>query len=225
MSPRLFPAGLLLLAVGACKRAPAEGDAASDAPSVATVLVDAAAPTPLATALDFTPDASASPEERKRALAALLAGASPARDLPEQATDPDASFDNGLRQRLTSVEVDDVPAGLASLPGVRGDARIGASTATVKIDGADRVLAGLRPRLRQCYQAGLAADPAMTGKLTLTAKVLANGEVGSVDVASNTGLAPSVATCAKRVMSGAMFDAPGENGSALTMSVTFVPAS
>jgi hypothetical protein len=225
VSPRRFAFGLLLLLVGACKRAPATGEAAKDAPAVATALVDAAPPAAPATALDFTPEASASPEERKRALAALLAGASPARELAEQATDPGASFDNGLRQRLTSVEVNDTSAGLGSLSAVRGDVRIGASTQTVKIDGADRVLAGLRPRLRQCYQVGLGADPTMTGKLTLTAKVLASGDVGGADVVSNTGLAPSVAACAQRALTRATFDAPGESGSTLTVSVTFVPAS
>jgi hypothetical protein len=62
----------------------------------------------------------------------------------------------------------------------------------------------------------------MSGKLTLTAKVLPNGEVAAVDVASNSGLSPAVASCAARSLRNAMFTAPGASGSTVTLPITFV---
>lgn len=106
--------------------------------------------------------------------------------------------------------------------GPKGDAQVGGSSATVPVSGADRVIANLRPRFRQCYQTGLNSDPSMSGKVVISAKVGPNGEVSSADVASNTGLSPSVASCIANVVKRATFDAPGGGGSTLSIPVTFV---
>ena len=170
--------------------------------------------------IDFTPDASASPEDRKRALASLLAGASPAGNLEEEATDPDAGFAYNQLRRLTHEQVEASRVGLAA-------ARLGDATSTVPIAERDRVLAGLRPRFRSCYQTGLDADPTMSGKLTLTAKVHAAadyGEVVSVEVTQNTGLSPGVAQCASGVLKRAAFAKPsGANEATLTVPLTYAP--
>lgn len=106
--------------------------------------------------------------------------------------------------------------------GPKGDAQIGGSSATVPISDADRVIATLRPRFRQCYQTGLNSDPGMSGKVTITAKVGPNGEVSSANVSSNTGLSASVASCIANVVKRAQFNPPGGGGSTLNVPVTFV---
>jgi hypothetical protein len=106
--------------------------------------------------------------------------------------------------------------------GPKGDAQISGSSATVPISDADRVIAGLRPRFRQCYQTGLNSDPSMSGKVVITAKVSPNGEVQSADVSSNTGLSASVASCIAGAVKRATFNAPGGGGSTLNIPVTFV---
>jgi len=106
--------------------------------------------------------------------------------------------------------------------GPKGDAQISGSSATVPISGADRVIAGLRARFRQCYQTGLNSDPSMSGKVTITAKVGPNGEVSDANVSSNTGLSQGVASCIANVVKRAQFDPPGGGGSTLNIPVTFV---
>jgi hypothetical protein len=106
--------------------------------------------------------------------------------------------------------------------GPKGDAQVGGSSATVPISDADRVIAGLRPRFRACYQTGLNSDPNMSGKVVITAKVGPNGEVSSADVSSNTGLSQSVASCIAGVVKRAQFNPPGGGGSTLNIPVTFV---
>lgn len=106
--------------------------------------------------------------------------------------------------------------------GPKGDAQISGSTASVPISNADREIAKLRPRFRQCYQTGLNSDPSMSGKVVITAKVGPNGEVSSANVSSNTGLSPSVASCIANVVKRASFDPPGGGGSTLNIPVTFL---
>lgn len=106
--------------------------------------------------------------------------------------------------------------------GPKGDAQLGGSTATVPISDADRVIAGLRPRFRQCYQTGLNSDPSMSGKVVITAKVGPNGEVSDANVSSNTGLSQGVASCIANVVKRAQFNPPGGGGSTLNIPVTFV---
>ncbi|MBX3227221.1 MAG: AgmX/PglI C-terminal domain-containing protein [Labilithrix sp.] len=102
------------------------------------------------------------------------------------------------------------------------DPQFGGTSATVPVSGADRVIAGLRPRFKQCYQVGLNSDPNMSGKVVISAKVGPNGEVSSADIASNSGLSPSVANCIAGHVKRAQFDPPGGGGSTLQIPVTFV---
>jgi hypothetical protein len=106
--------------------------------------------------------------------------------------------------------------------GPTGVAQVGGASATVPVSDADRVIAGLRPRFRACYQQGLNSDPSMSGKVVITAKVGPNGEVSSADVSSNTGLSAGVAQCIARAVRNAQFSAPGGSGSTLSIPVTFV---
>lgn len=106
--------------------------------------------------------------------------------------------------------------------GPTGVAQVGGTTASVAVSGADAVIAGLRGRFRACYQTGLNSDPSMSGKVVISARISPNGEVQSADVASNSGLSPSVAACIAGHVKRATFNAPGASGSTLQIPVTFV---
>jgi hypothetical protein len=106
--------------------------------------------------------------------------------------------------------------------GPTGDAQVGATTATVAVGNAERVVAGLRPAFRACYNQGLQSDPGMSGKVLISAKISPNGEVASADAVQNTGLSAGVVACIARKVRNAQFDAPGPNGSTLQIPVTFV---
>jgi hypothetical protein len=106
--------------------------------------------------------------------------------------------------------------------GPTGDAQVGATTATVAVSNAERVVAGLRPGFRACYNQGLQSDPGMSGKVLVSAKISPNGEVASADALQNTGLSAGVVQCILRKVRNAQFDAPGPNGSTLQIPVTFV---
>ncbi|MFO0663102.1 MAG: AgmX/PglI C-terminal domain-containing protein [Polyangiaceae bacterium] len=112
--------------------------------------------------------------------------------------------------------------GERKVEGPKGDAQLGGTSMSVPVNGADRVIAGLRGRFRSCYQQGLSSDPTMSGKVVISAKVGPNGEVESANVSSNTGLSPTVASCIARAVKNAQFDAPGGGGSQLNIPVTFV---
>jgi hypothetical protein len=53
-------------------------------------------------------------------------------------------------------------------------------------------------------------------------KVSPSGEVDSASVASNSGLSPGVASCIASVARRAKFDAPGSNGSTISVPFNFV---
>jgi hypothetical protein len=91
----------------------------------------------------------------------------------------------------------------------------------VPIADADRVVAGLRPQFRLCYQTGLAVDRKMEGKVVLTAKVSAEGDVAYVTPGEPSGLSPSVVSCMAGVLKRAQFAAPGGRGSMLAVPVVF----
>lgn len=185
----------LLLLLAACTRKQAAPDAAADA----------AVPQPIVAAP--TSDESPAPPLLVLAtdggLAALLAGDAGANRLPVTSTEPDRTFDNGLRERLTEVPAGD-PDGFT--PTVRGDVQLGTATSSVPFEGMDRNLAGLRPRLRACYEIGLTKDASMAGKLVVTFVVEPLGSVVSADITSNTGISPEVATCVKGVLMRRTFD-------------------
>lgn len=199
---RALPLFLLL----ACRRPGVEAAGADAAPEAAAPVTASASAPP--------PPASAAPIEDRRA--ALLAGHGAAA-LPVQATDEYSSFDNGLRKRLTTTEVEGTAED-------RGEVQLGKVSASVPVPDADRVVAGLRPRFRQCYRVGRASDPVMSGKLVLVLEVAPEGEVSEVKVPSNAGIAPGVAECAMGVARRATFSAPKGKGSTLTLPLTFVDA-
>ena len=109
-----------------------------------------------------------------------------------------------------------------AVKGPTGDAQIGATTASVPVSDAERVVAGLRPRFRSCYNKGLAQDPGMSGSVTIVTKVAPNGEVTTADASSTNGLSPDVVACIQKVVKNAQFTGPGGSGSTINIPVKFV---
>jgi hypothetical protein len=105
------------------------------------------------------------------------------------------------------------PIAVANVGGVQGSGAV---------SDADRVIAGLRGRFRQCYQTGLNSDPSMAGKVVITARVGPNGEVQSSSVSSNSGLSPAVASCIAGVVGRAQFSPPTSGSATINIPVTFV---
>jgi hypothetical protein len=163
---------------------------------------------------------AAGSEERRRVLASLLSGTTDARALPEVGTDPGAAFDRGLRRRMTTVQVpNEDPLGG---PRAASVVTIGASTTTVEIANRERIIAGLRPRFRACYETGLMTDPAMSGKMVLTATVDKSGDVSSAKATSNSGISTAVADCIVGVLRRVTFDPPASPAT-LTLPLRFGP--
>lgn len=99
--------------------------------------------------------------------------------------------------------------GETKVKGPRGEASVGALTSSGNVTGAERVLAGLRARFRACYQSGLNADPAMTGKLVLRVQTSSSGEVSKAEIASNTGMSNAVETCVLSAARRTVFSGDG----------------
>jgi hypothetical protein len=83
--------------------------------------------------------------------------------------------------------------------------------------GDESVITQGKPRLRICANHALNTDPTEHGKLMLTIAVAANGEVGTVTIAANTGLSAQSAACMSRAMRNLMF--PTGNARTLTLAV------
>ncbi len=201
----------------------ASASSAASAPSLPELAVPAAS-SQASPAAGPAPSGSATPADRQRALASLLSGEWKAAELPEVATPPKRPFDPELRKRLTTVTKEVLVADEPRRPvdGPRATVQVGAVTSTTPIANSDRVVAGLRPRFRQCFQQGLNMDPGMAGKLVIVAKVTPTGEVASADVQVNTGLSSAVAACATRVVRNAQF-APPNDATTISIPVVFVP--
>jgi TonB family protein len=80
----------------------------------------------------------------------------------------------------------------------------------------------IHPGAKRCYQKGLETDPTQSGRLVILIKVAPSGEVDSVSVSSNSGLAAGVASCIQSVARRAKFDAPGASGSQISVPFNFV---
>jgi len=104
-----------------------------------------------------------------------------------------------------------------------GDVQYGGSSMSVPVNNAEAVIRSqIHPGAKRCYQRGLESDPTQAGKIVIMIKVAPSGEVDSTSVASNTGLAASVASCIASVARRAKFDPPGANGSTISVPFNFV---
>jgi hypothetical protein len=104
-----------------------------------------------------------------------------------------------------------------------GDVQYGGSSMSVPVSNAEAVIRSqIHPGAKRCYQRGLESDPTQAGRIVILIKVSPSGEVDSASVASNSGLSPGVAGCIASVARRAKFDAPGSNGSTISVPFNFV---
>jgi hypothetical protein len=104
-----------------------------------------------------------------------------------------------------------------------GNVEFGGASASVPVSNAEAVIrTQIQPGAKRCYQKGLETDPSQSGKLVILIKVAPSGEVDSVSAASNSGLSAQVAGCIQSVARRAKFDAPGANGSTISVPFNFL---
>jgi hypothetical protein len=122
-----------------------------------------------------------------------------------------AATDAGTASATTSAS--------ATAPSTAAPASAAATPAVVP--NADRVVATLRPRFKQCYQQGLTKNPWLEGRTVIVAKVAANGTVASATPSETTGLPDDVIQCIVRAVQSATFDPPTGTGATLAIPVTY----
>ncbi len=104
-----------------------------------------------------------------------------------------------------------------------GEVQYGGSSMSVPVSNAEAIIRSqIHPGAKRCYQKGLESDPTQSGRIVIMIKVSPSGEVDSASVASNSGLSPGVAACISAVARRAKFDAPGSNGSTISVPFNFV---
>jgi hypothetical protein len=114
-------------------------------------------------------------------------------------------------------------AGVATKVVPVGNVEYGGSSMSVPVSNAEAVIrTQIQPGAKRCYQKGLETDPSQAGKLVILIKVAPSGEVDSVSAASNSGLSAQVAGCIQAVARRAKFDAPGANGSTISVPFSFL---
>lgn len=97
-----------------------------------------------------------------------------------------------------------------------------APTATASAPSTDAlVVAKLRPKFRDCYNAGLRTDPSMAGTMVVRIDVGPGGKPSDVERASGSGLSPAVEACILGAARGATYDA-SLAGMTMRIPVTFV---
>lgn len=101
-----------------------------------------------------------------------------------------------------------------------GDANFGGASASVPVSNAEAVIRSqLQPRARACYNAALAQDPTISGKLVLSIQVGADGSVTGV---SASGMGGQIAGCISAAARRLQFASPGAGGSTIGTSFNFV---
>ncbi len=101
-----------------------------------------------------------------------------------------------------------------------GEANFGGASASVPVSNAEAVLRSqLAPRARACYNAALAQDPTIAGKLVLSIQIGADGGVTGV---SASGMGGQLAGCISSAARRLQFASPGGGGSTISTSFNFV---
>lgn len=104
---------------------------------------------------------------------------------------------------------EEIDAGAVAVAPVKGSAEIGPSTQTGSVADVDRVVAGIRPRFRACYNQALSTDPTIKGNLKLTFVIDTKGEPSNISHAPTT-IPDAVLACIERAIARAQFTAPNK---------------
>lgn len=153
---------------------------------VAAVAASACGPGPAPAVPEALPDA---------APRLALVGCAPAAPLPRAATDPGSP--GTPRGIAPSAIGPGRPRGRDGAPSVIA----GSPVVTGSLDRAviERMVRGYLPELRACYERELAADPEMTGTVTVAFTAGPDGKVTTTNVLGS-GVSPAVSACVVRVV-------------------------
>lgn len=217
MMTREIRFALCLLMASGCRTpgAPSGGQASpSSLASTAPTVPQATAPSSASAEPLLGSMPTGTKEDRERALLGFLESGQAAQ-AQVVATEPGVEIDHSLRRSLLSHVVE------TSAPPVRGNAQLGAATATGGgIANLNRVVAGMRAGFRNCYQRALADAPNYEGKLVIKLTVDAQGLVPAAKVTSPqyNGV---VFACIEARAKAAQFDPPsGGKPATVTFPVT-----
>jgi tetratricopeptide (TPR) repeat protein len=199
-------------------------DLSSDAPRDApTTAIEPVLPStvPLATAAASPPAESrpeSAPAKVPSGLSAIRPKAAVALGTAGGGLAPRQAMGGGLAStgagRISgSVDYAIAPKGVASIGGF--------SLAGGSIGNAARVVAGMRAGFRNCYQRGLGEAPDSAGRINLTVRVGAGGEVAEATPHATGDLPDSVIACVVARVRAAQFDAPEGGSVIINVPVTF----
>jgi hypothetical protein len=93
------------------------------------------------------------------------------------------------------------------------------------VPNAKRVLAALAPSFKACYDAGLAQDPSLVGRVLVTLHVAGDGSVSTAKAHRTGFLNDATITCILKTALAARFDAPRAAAPVVRIPLTFVPAA
>jgi hypothetical protein len=90
------------------------------------------------------------------------------------------------------------------------------------ITDAARVIASLRAGFRACYNRALSQNPDAEGKITLSIRVGAGGEVTNVSASTSGTVPDSLANCIRARASSAQFEPPSGGMAVVQVPVNLV---
>lgn len=212
MRPLVLVAMLLL--VSACRKESVAVDPAPTVPSASVAKASASAPSASASAARVGPaPGSADRAARETAVTALILGGK-ATALPERSTDPSASFDDNLRDKLAPRKA----------PPVMRQTKLDVS-AGLPPEVVTRIARANFPRLRSCYENRLEANPKLEGAVTVAFTIDREGQVkGAKDSGSTIGDAELVG-CMTRVLGSLSFPKPERDTVQVTYALELKPSS
>jgi outer membrane biosynthesis protein TonB len=111
----------------------------------------------------------------------------------------------------------------AAVKGPRGSATMGeTSVAGGNVSDANRVVQQMHAGFRACYNRGLAGNPDIEGKISLTIRVGPTGQVAAVTATKTGNLPPEVVDCVKARANSANFSPPQGGVAVIQVPVSFV---
>ncbi|MCC6214373.1 MAG: AgmX/PglI C-terminal domain-containing protein [Polyangiaceae bacterium] len=144
----------------------------------------------------------------------------------------DAAEDAGLTEGPSDVELPPLPEGGSSAPSAAAEPGVvpvrppdSRPTGTLPPAVTAPALEPTRARVHACYEAGLARDPALAGRVVVRLTVEPDGRVGRTEPHEPPTLGdPAVVTCIEEVLRGVRFPAPKGGRAVVLVPYEFAPA-
>jgi hypothetical protein len=95
----------------------------------------------------------------------------------------------------------------------------------IRVTGAESVIAAIRPRLRACYQSGLAGNESLAGSMVVYLQIAPDGHVYRDRIKEGRMASPVVQKCALDELRNAQFEPPAGGFSELQIPIRFAASS